>query len=167
MLLNEKDASSSKRDVAKTRPSLMSRPADLVYFIFFVTHIPPTLLLDLQAVYPQWLVPMDSPLRSLATYYVSMTNDPVVGGVGGMFGSEFRHSLLWIISFMHVELYAFPASVCYQRFAEHILDSYNSRPSFSALTASTTTRSFTSSTRCWYSMGHPLRPRLFPAYCYS
>ncbi|KAH6916062.1 hypothetical protein BKA70DRAFT_1092793 [Coprinopsis sp. MPI-PUGE-AT-0042] len=145
MLLNEKDASSLKREATTaqaTRSSLFSRPADLVYFIFFLTHIPATLLLDLQAVYPEWLVPKDSPLRSLAAYYVSMTNDPVIGGVAGLFGPEFRHSLLWIISFMHVELlvqlptFFYGAYYLYHNRKQHIL--YPLLTFYGASTATTT-----------------------------
>lgn len=43
---------------------------------FFISHIPATLLMDLQAVVPPALVP--APLRSLRLWYVSATGDPLM-----------------------------------------------------------------------------------------
>ncbi|KAF5336128.1 hypothetical protein D9611_006319 [Ephemerocybe angulata] len=85
-------------------PKITARPVDFAYFIFFLIHIPATLLLDLQAVYPTWLVPRDSSLRVLGDLYMKLTADPVVGSVGGYFGDEVQHQFLWLRCFMWTEL---------------------------------------------------------------
>lgn len=97
MIIDEKKACS-------THISLSSRPRDLIYVIFFLIHIPATILLDLQAVYPTWLVASDSPLRKLADMYIDFTGDPTVGSVGGYFGPEAETSFLWLKCFMYSEL---------------------------------------------------------------
>jgi len=83
------------------RVPLLDRPMDLVYFIFFVMHIPITLLLDLQYLYPASLAP--APLRKLLLYYVGMSNDPLVGGLAGVFGNNAH--LDWFKSFICVEAF--------------------------------------------------------------
>lgn len=66
-------------------------------------HIPITLILDLQYLYPASLTP--TPLRNLLLYYVGMSNDPLVGGLAGVFGSNAH--LDWFKSFICVEAYVF------------------------------------------------------------
>jgi hypothetical protein len=68
------------------------RPLDLVFFIFFVTHIPITLLFDLQAIYPTWLVP--SLLLETTAKYVEVTGDPFMGATSPMY---------WFQSFVSLE----------------------------------------------------------------
>ncbi|KAG2011626.1 hypothetical protein CC2G_011720 [Coprinopsis cinerea AmutBmut pab1-1] len=112
MIYNEKSSSASanghkvqKRHYMAPGTPLSQRPMDLVYFLFFVSHIPFTLILDLQAVYPTWLLPEDSSLRALGAFYVSMTNDPIIGGVAGTFGEVTRRSMQWLLSFTYLELF--------------------------------------------------------------
>ncbi|KAI8099463.1 transmembrane protein 6/97 [Halteromyces radiatus] len=50
------------------------RRLDLVFFIFFITHIPITIFFDLQSIYPKWLVP--SVLQQILNFYAQTTNDP-------------------------------------------------------------------------------------------
>ncbi|EAU90328.2 hypothetical protein CC1G_09010 [Coprinopsis cinerea okayama7 len=142
---------------------LSQRPMDLVYFLFFVSHIPFTLILDLQAVYPTWLLPEDSSLRALGAFYVSMTNDPIIGGVAGTFGEVTRRSMQWLLSFTYLEMYVaypFHEDECPD---PHSTGSSSFRPSSTLPITSTTTASCTSSTRSWQSMAPQQQRRLFPA----
>ncbi|KAI8333614.1 transmembrane protein 6/97 [Chlamydoabsidia padenii] len=68
------------------------RPLDFVFFIFFITHIPITLLLDLQAIYPTWLVP--SVLLQANAWYVNLTHDPFMGATSPIY---------WFQSFVSLE----------------------------------------------------------------
>lgn len=76
---------------------------DLVYVAFFLIHIPATIILDLQAIYPAWLIP--APVKYLGDLYMLMTNDPVVGSVGGYFGPDVQQQFLWLRCFMWTEAY--------------------------------------------------------------
>ncbi|KAJ2912635.1 hypothetical protein MD484_g7782, partial [Candolleomyces efflorescens] len=77
------------------------RTLDLVYVAFFLVHIPATIILDLQAIYPAWLIP--APVKFLGDLYMTMTNDPVVGSVGGYFGPDVQQQFLWLKCFMWTE----------------------------------------------------------------
>ncbi|KLT39754.1 hypothetical protein CC85DRAFT_288244 [Cutaneotrichosporon oleaginosum] len=55
------------------------RSCDRVYFLFLVSHIPATLMMDAQAVYPKWLVP--GALESFGKWYIGLFRDPVMTGV--------------------------------------------------------------------------------------
>jgi len=93
--------------MAPRRP-LTSRPMDLIYFIFFVTHIPVTLLIDCQAIWPKQIVP--KALQALPPWYVSMSGDPILGGVMGINGNE--SAFAWLKSFMYLEaLFQLPVFV--------------------------------------------------------
>ncbi|KAF5355274.1 hypothetical protein D9758_006060 [Tetrapyrgos nigripes] len=83
---------------------LSSRPLDLVYFIFFLTHIPASLLLDFQAIYPASLLP--SQLSQLQKWYLEFSGDPLIGGMTGGKGND---ELVWFATFVWVELlFQFP-----------------------------------------------------------
>lgn len=82
---------------------LSQRPLDMFYVCFFLMHIPATLLLDLQAVYPSWLLP--GWMRTLGQWYMQFTADPVVGSVNGYFGEEVQRSFTWLRLFMFTELF--------------------------------------------------------------
>ncbi|KAI0339495.1 hypothetical protein BDW22DRAFT_1380763 [Trametopsis cervina] len=57
---------------------LRERPLDLIYITFFAMHIPMTLLMDLQALYPaQFIPPL---LTKLSDFYMAISNDPLIGG---------------------------------------------------------------------------------------
>ncbi|KAJ7781884.1 transmembrane protein 6/97 [Mycena maculata] len=81
-----------------SRP-LISRPLDLVYFIFFTIHIFASLSIDFQPLYPPSLVP--APLRQLAEWYLRTSNDPLLKGAFGR-GED---PLVWFKSFVFLELF--------------------------------------------------------------
>ncbi|TFK26204.1 hypothetical protein FA15DRAFT_616240 [Coprinopsis marcescibilis] len=108
MVSNGKEHSVSQ-GATKAQPVTLSsvihdRPLDFLYVVFFLIHVPATLLLDMQSIYPKWLIPEDSPFRILNELYVNMTHDPVIGGVTGLFGKEALESTFWVSCFMHLEL---------------------------------------------------------------
>ncbi|KAJ7251359.1 transmembrane protein 6/97 [Mycena rebaudengoi] len=81
------------------RAPLTSRPLDLLYFSFFLIHIPASLCLDFQPLYPPAMVP--TVLRQLADFYMRTSNDPFIKGA-------FGHSsdpLIWFKSFIFLELF--------------------------------------------------------------
>jgi len=81
---------------------------DLIYFIFFVTHIPVTLLIDCQAIWPKQIVPKT--LQALPPWYVGMSGDPILGGVMGINGNE--SAFAWLRSFIYLEaLFQLPVFV--------------------------------------------------------
>ncbi|KIM90546.1 hypothetical protein PILCRDRAFT_812299 [Piloderma croceum F 1598] len=85
--------------------SLTSRPLDLLYFTFFLSHIPASLLLDFQALYPSSLLP--GFISSLPRLYFQMSNDPLIGGAMGYLSNS--KELGWLKSFMILELvFQFP-----------------------------------------------------------
>ncbi|KAF8159552.1 hypothetical protein B0H34DRAFT_703921 [Crassisporium funariophilum] len=87
---------------------LTARPLDLLYFLFFAIHIPATLVIDLQALYPAALVP--SLLRAPLDFYIGMSRDPLIGGVVGAFGNS--EHLVWFKTFLYLEaLFQLPVFV--------------------------------------------------------
>ncbi|KAJ7176636.1 transmembrane protein 6/97 [Mycena filopes] len=83
--------------------SLTSRPLDLVYFCFFVSHIFASLCIDFQPLYPRALVP--GFLRQFAEWYIRTSNDPLLKG---MFGHG-TDPLIWFRSFVFLEVvFQFP-----------------------------------------------------------
>ncbi|KAF8500516.1 transmembrane protein 6/97 [Gautieria morchelliformis] len=90
------------------RRPLKSRPLDLIYFTFFLIHIPATLLIDVQALYPQSLVPEFT--KKFISFYVSMSGDPLIAGANHFYGSD--HVFTWFRSFLWLEiLFQFPVFV--------------------------------------------------------
>jgi len=63
-------------------------------------HIPATLLIDLQAIYPPTYVPY--PVKQIPAWYVAMSGDPLIGGAMGYFGDESRFA--WFKPFLYLEL---------------------------------------------------------------
>ncbi|KAF7369054.1 putative membrane protein [Mycena venus] len=78
---------------------LTSRPLDLVYFGFFVSHIFASLCIDFQTLYPPALVP--GFLRTFAQWYISTSNDPFMSA---MFG-HLDDPVVWFKSFLFIELF--------------------------------------------------------------
>ncbi|KAI8985112.1 transmembrane protein 6/97 [Pilobolus umbonatus] len=79
-------------------PGILSRPLDLIFVIYFITHIPPTLLLDFQALYPSDWVPQS--IKDLLSLYIQTYRDPLVGS---------PVTLYWFKSFIICEaLFQFP-----------------------------------------------------------
>lgn len=74
--------------------SLWSRPLDLIYFVYFATHIPITLLVDLQSVYPPKYVPQA--LKDLNQWYLTTYKDPFMTNAS---------NLPWFKSFGFCELF--------------------------------------------------------------
>ncbi|KAI0257101.1 transmembrane protein 6/97 [Lactifluus subvellereus] len=90
------------------RRSLTSRPMDLFYFIFFLMHIPTTLLVDCQAIWPKQLVPEF--VQAIIPWYVRMSGDPLIGGAMGLLANE--SELAWFKSFVYLEaLFQLPVFV--------------------------------------------------------
>lgn len=54
--------------------SLFSRPLDLLFFVYFASHIPITFLLDCQQLYPPGFIPQ--PLKDLSNWYITTYRDP-------------------------------------------------------------------------------------------
>jgi hypothetical protein len=81
---------------------------DLVYFIFFLIHIPSTLLVDCQTIWPKGLFPKF--LQDIPFWYVGMSGDPLVGRVMGILGDG--SDLAWFNSFLYLEaLFQLPVFV--------------------------------------------------------
>ena len=117
-----------------SRIPLAQRPRDLAYFLFFLVrtlsppprpqptncqlnvnpgasrylqiHIPATVLLDCQALYPKGWVP--APLAALPKFYVDMSADPLIGGAMGLFGPAAYQASAWFRSFLMVEACVLP-----------------------------------------------------------
>jgi len=96
MIIAEKPRSGSRR-----RIPLTYRPLDLLYFSFFLVHIPATLLVDTQHLYPTWLFPPF--FHSLQRTYLSMSNDPLLGSATGFFGPNVEKPV-WFNSFIALEV---------------------------------------------------------------
>ncbi|KAF8347806.1 hypothetical protein F5887DRAFT_667049 [Amanita rubescens] len=102
MIYSEKEDWATLRSPVRKRVPLTSRPIDLIYFCFFLIHVPATLLLDVQHLYPTELVPPF--MRALLQSYLQMSNDPLVGGVSGYFTGMNTEQFLWFKSFTVLEV---------------------------------------------------------------
>ncbi|KAI8878087.1 hypothetical protein K501DRAFT_336980 [Backusella circina FSU 941] len=78
---------------SSTRKSLFSRPLDLVYFIYFATHIPVTVCIDFQAFYPPEWVPQI--LKDALLMYTRDFKDPFMSS---------KEPTYWFLSFVVCEL---------------------------------------------------------------
>ncbi|KAF9070014.1 transmembrane protein 6/97 [Rhodocollybia butyracea] len=86
------------------RISLTSRPLDLVYFCFFLTHIPASLVLDFQMLYPASYIP--SFLPKLQNLYIEFSGDPLIAGAAR---GDLNGELVWLWCFAWLEmLFQFP-----------------------------------------------------------
>ncbi|KAH7094205.1 transmembrane protein 6/97 [Auriculariales sp. MPI-PUGE-AT-0066] len=84
---------------------LTKRPLDLLYVVFFVVHIPASILIDLQTLYPPSLVP--GWMSPIMPWYLNMSGDPVTAGGMGLYGQPLH--TLWLRSFFWIEaLFQFP-----------------------------------------------------------
>ncbi|CEL62476.1 Transmembrane protein 97 OS=Macaca fascicularis GN=Tmem97 PE=2 SV=2 [Rhizoctonia solani AG-1 IB] len=79
--------------------SLNERPLDLLYFVFFLIHIPATLLMDLQAIIPPGVMP--SFFRIIPNFYLSISGDPLIAGAMGLHGSPTQFT--WFRTFIMIE----------------------------------------------------------------
>ncbi len=62
-------------------------------------HLPATLFVDLQYIYPPKFVP--SFLSGFLEFYVGMSRDPLIGGLFGAFGDNAH--LAWFKTFIYLE----------------------------------------------------------------
>ncbi|CAE6359350.1 unnamed protein product [Rhizoctonia solani] len=79
--------------------SLNERSLDFLYLVYFVIHIPPTLLMDLQAVLPRGSFP--SALQQLPQFYLNMSGDPLIAGAMGLHGASTQFT--WFYTFLVIE----------------------------------------------------------------
>ncbi|GAN04293.1 transmembrane protein 97 [Mucor ambiguus] len=75
------------------KKSLLSRPLDLIYFLYFASHIPVTLAIDFQVFYPPQWVPQV--LKDALKFYTETYKDPFMGS---------STPIYWFLSFIVCEL---------------------------------------------------------------
>jgi hypothetical protein len=80
---------------AKEMDPLLQRPLDWIFFCYFTSHIPITLFIDLQALYPQWIIP--EILKKVYASYVYTMGDP--------FMDMSRPLAYWFRSFAYCEAF--------------------------------------------------------------
>ncbi|KAK0446864.1 transmembrane protein 6/97 [Armillaria borealis] len=78
---------------------LSARPLDLIYFTFFLCHIPASLLMDFQGLlYPNTYFPW------IPEWYIEFSGDPLIGGL-----LRREEGLVWFKCFLVLELlFQFP-----------------------------------------------------------
>ncbi|VDB91976.1 unnamed protein product [Peniophora sp. CBMAI 1063] len=79
---------------------LSSRWLDAVYVGYFLIHIPATVLLDLQSIYPAAYTP--AWFRAIPVWYVGFANDPLIAGALGLVKTS-PTEFAWLKSFMWLE----------------------------------------------------------------
>lgn len=65
------------------------------------THVAASLIIDLQPMLPDTLVP--TVIRNLPISYVKMSNDPLIGGAMGILDN--KDQLVWFRTFLGLEMY--------------------------------------------------------------
>ncbi|KAJ4474064.1 transmembrane protein 6/97 [Lentinula edodes] len=86
------------------RASLTSRPLDFLYFCFFLIHIPASLLLDFQILYPSAYLPTF--LLALRQWYITFSADPLISAAAR---GDISGELVWFGCFAWLELlFQFP-----------------------------------------------------------
>ncbi|KAJ1970083.1 Transmembrane protein 97 [Dispira parvispora] len=88
---------STTRTTTVRRP-WASRPLDLVFYIYFMVHIPTTILIDSQIVLPSWLYPQ--PLLNLSDFWHRVSGDPLMAV--DQFGLD--PNMVWLYTFVVAEL---------------------------------------------------------------
>lgn len=81
------------KQVEMTKKGLLSRPLDLIYFVYFASHIPVTLAIDLQTLLPAHWIP--KVLADTLSFYKNTFKDPFMGSTEPMY---------WFRSFLVCEL---------------------------------------------------------------
>ncbi|QRV88956.1 transmembrane protein [Ceratobasidium sp. AG-Ba] len=85
---------------------LTERPLELVYFVYFLMHVPATLLIDAQGIMPPNILPES--FRKLVNFYVNLSGDPLIAGAIGLHGSATQFT--WFHTFVAMEcLFQLPA----------------------------------------------------------
>ncbi|KAJ1656410.1 Transmembrane protein 97 [Dispira simplex] len=90
-------SASGTRTTAVSRP-WASRPLDLVFFIYFVVHIPTTVFIDSQIILPSWLYPQL--FVNLFDFWHRVSGDPLVAVY--QFGLD--PNMVWLYTFVVLEL---------------------------------------------------------------
>ncbi|KAJ1982961.1 Transmembrane protein 97 [Dimargaris xerosporica] len=90
-------SSSAVTAPARPRRRLACRPLDLLYLVYFVQHIPATLFVDSQILFPTEWFP--KALTNLARYWLLVSGDPLFAA--GRVGDD--PNLMWLYTFMVAE----------------------------------------------------------------
>ncbi|XP_033749034.1 sigma intracellular receptor 2-like [Pecten maximus] len=83
----------------------MARLLDFVFLLYFASHIPITIFVDSQALFPPWLYPRQ--LRDLMTWYCSEFKDPMMAAPPTWFKTFVMSELTLQFPFFFVASYAF------------------------------------------------------------
>ncbi|KAF9315142.1 hypothetical protein BG003_003466 [Podila horticola] len=75
------------------RVPLTARPKDLAMFVYFMAHIPTTILVDIVPIYPSFIQSLVKPLMDLQVWYVENLRDPLMAD----------RELIWFNTFVHLE----------------------------------------------------------------
>ncbi|KAF9326690.1 hypothetical protein BG006_009905 [Podila minutissima] len=75
------------------RVPLTARPKDLAMFVYFLVHIPATVLMDVVPLYPSFIQALIKPLMDLQVWYVENLRDPLMAD----------RELIWFNTFLHME----------------------------------------------------------------
>lgn len=76
-----------------------NRPLDLTYFIFFIWHIPISLCVDFQSIYPQSILSVLShtPLPAFLQWYMRWSRDPIIiGAYSGGWEWDWIRGFMWV-----------------------------------------------------------------------
>ncbi|KAI9296205.1 hypothetical protein K502DRAFT_302698, partial [Neoconidiobolus thromboides FSU 785] len=87
---------------SKKPQSLTSRPLDLLYFIYFSSHIIFSLLLDCAIIYPIEYVP--TVLIEFNQFQVKLMKDPLMNIYQHQKNSPVYKNFIWFRTFIYVEL---------------------------------------------------------------
>ncbi|XP_069767230.1 sigma intracellular receptor 2 [Narcine bancroftii] len=86
------------------------RLLERIFCLYFVTHIPITLAIDLQALLPRWMYP--APLQSLLKWYAARFQDPMIIDPPAWFKACIFCEALLQMPFFPVAAYAFYKGNC-------------------------------------------------------
>ncbi|KZT59877.1 hypothetical protein CALCODRAFT_515788 [Calocera cornea HHB12733] len=83
---------------------LYKRPLDVFYFLWFLVNLPISLCLDMQHIYPEYLVPEQ--LKSIYTHWLELSSDPITLGGLGLIGHPGQYTwcsiALWFETFLQI-----------------------------------------------------------------
>ncbi|XP_045173149.2 sigma intracellular receptor 2-like [Mercenaria mercenaria] len=83
----------------------MERFIDIIYLLYFASHIPVAMFIDSQAVLPRWIYP--KPAVDLVDWYMVEFGDSMMKGTQAWFQSFIVCEILLQFPFFFVALYAF------------------------------------------------------------
>ncbi|XP_072908999.1 sigma intracellular receptor 2 [Hemitrygon akajei] len=86
------------------------RLLECIFCFYFVTHIPITLAIDLQALLPRWMFP--AALQDLIKWYATMFRDPMIMDPPTWFNTFILCEALLQLPFFPVAAYAFYKGSC-------------------------------------------------------